>query len=151
MTKPYIISHRGNLAGRIPERENTLDYIDEAIEAGFDVEIDLWFHEGKFFLGHDGPDTEVQLQHLIDRVFALWVHAKNLDVVTHLLQTELHWFWHDKDVMTLTSEGIPWAQPGQFVPGGITVEFSRKDIPEYALGVCTDNPIDYKNTIQHED
>ena len=151
MTNLYIISHRGNLRGRLPERENTLDYIDEAIAEGFDVEIDLWFHEGKFFLGHDGPETEVQMQQLIDRSFNLWVHAKNLDVVTYLLQTELHWFWHDKDTMTLTSEGIPWAQPGQFVPNGITVEFEIINIPSYALGVCTDNPIDYKKCYTHED
>ena len=150
MIRPYIISHRGNLNGRIPGRENTLDYIDEAINAGFDVEIDLWFIAGKFWLGHDGPETEVLMQQLMDRAAFLWIHAKNLDAVTYLLQTDLHWFWHDMDTMTLTSEGIPWAQPGQFIPGGITVEFNFTDIPSYSLGVCTDTPVAYKNNNHHE-
>ena len=45
-----IISHRGNLEGRIPEDENNPDYIHEAIESGFDVEIDLWLYENGFYL-----------------------------------------------------------------------------------------------------
>ncbi len=36
-----IISHRGNLDGPIPERENSPDYIDQAIKWGFVVEIDI--------------------------------------------------------------------------------------------------------------
>ena len=44
-----LISHRGNLNGRIPERENHPDYIDEAIEAGYDVEIDIWLNDGVLY------------------------------------------------------------------------------------------------------
>ena len=51
MTK--IISHRGNLIGVKPECENNPTYIDQAIAEGFDVEIDVWFIDGEFFLGHD--------------------------------------------------------------------------------------------------
>ena len=50
-----IISHRGNLDGPIFEKENHPDYILNAIDAGFDVEIDLWKIETKLFLGHDEP------------------------------------------------------------------------------------------------
>lgn len=32
-----FISHRGNLAGRMPEFENRPDYIDKALNLGFDV------------------------------------------------------------------------------------------------------------------
>jgi hypothetical protein len=50
-----LISHRGNLNGPNPERENHPDYIWEALRAGFEVEIDVWWVEGKFKLGHDEP------------------------------------------------------------------------------------------------
>ena len=36
-----IISHRGNVRGAIPDRENRPSYIDCAIGNGYDVEIDL--------------------------------------------------------------------------------------------------------------
>ena len=42
-----LYSHRGNLFGPIPERENKPDYIDEAISAGFNVEIDIWLKIGR--------------------------------------------------------------------------------------------------------
>ena len=32
-----LISHRGNLTGKNPERENHPDYIKEALDLGFDV------------------------------------------------------------------------------------------------------------------
>ncbi len=36
------ISHRGNLTGINLERENSPDYIMEAVTADFDVEVDVW-------------------------------------------------------------------------------------------------------------
>ena len=38
-----LISHRGNLSGPIPESENNPSYITNAINKGFDVEVDFWF------------------------------------------------------------------------------------------------------------
>ena len=38
-----LISHRGNLKGINPQRENEPLYIVEALEKGFDVEIDVWW------------------------------------------------------------------------------------------------------------
>ncbi len=41
-----IISHRGNLEGRIETKENNPDYIKKALQF-FDVEIDLWLYDQK--------------------------------------------------------------------------------------------------------
>ena len=38
-----LIAHRGNISGIDSERENSPDYIDEAISQGYDVEIDAWY------------------------------------------------------------------------------------------------------------
>ena len=54
-----LISHRGNLNGKIPENENCPDYIDKAIHSGYDVEIDIWMIDNELFLGHDGPQYKV--------------------------------------------------------------------------------------------
>ena len=53
-----IISHRGNLDGRKPGRENKPDYIQEALDAGYDVEIDVWMINNELFLGHDGSRNQ---------------------------------------------------------------------------------------------
>jgi hypothetical protein len=53
-----LISHRGNISGPNPEQENHPDYIWAAIQAGYDVEVDVWFENGKFMLGHDEPQYE---------------------------------------------------------------------------------------------
>ena len=44
-----IISHRGNLKGPDPKNENTKGQIDKALKMSFDVEIDLWKINNKYF------------------------------------------------------------------------------------------------------
>ena len=69
----YFISHRGNLTGIGGEEwENHPDYIDAALAAGFDVEIDVWVIEGTFWLGHDAPQFGVTMHWLNERSDNLW-------------------------------------------------------------------------------
>ena len=44
----FFISHRGNLEGPIHSEENKIDYINDAINQNFDVEIDVWFKNNNF-------------------------------------------------------------------------------------------------------
>ena len=53
------IAHRGNINGKFESYENEPNYIDRAIELGYDVEIDLWWVDGRTYLGHDEPQYEV--------------------------------------------------------------------------------------------
>lgn len=55
------ISHRGNLTDVFPDKENSPEYIMAAIRADFDVEVDVWYIDGKIMLGHDAPTYEVEL------------------------------------------------------------------------------------------
>ena len=49
----YLISHRGNINGIEKNNENNPDYINQAISSGYDVEVDVRYESGQFFLGHD--------------------------------------------------------------------------------------------------
>ena len=60
----YLIAHRGNLTGKNPEKENHPDYIDEAIDCGYDVEIDVWDDSGKLVLGHEVPQYEIDIPNI---------------------------------------------------------------------------------------
>ena len=137
-----IIAHRGNINGRNPERENSPDYILEALALGFDVEVDVWFVEGKFYLGHDEPVFKTDTDFL--RNPKLWCHAKNTDALHELLKANTNCFWHENDSFTLTSRGTPWCFPGKWISGGVTVVFSNPsevNVPDFIGGVCVDNPL----------
>ena len=141
------ISHRGNLKGRNVERENQPEYIDEAINAGFDVEIDMWWVDGKTYLGHDEPQYEVDDIWLSHRADKLWVHCKNVELLNWIRSTILHYFWHEEDTLTLTSKQYMWVYPGkQPIIGSIAVmpEIYNDKIKK-CVGICSDFVEDYKN------
>ena len=54
-----LIAHRGNLNGKT-NRENQPEYIQEALVQDFDVEIDVWYIEDEFWLGHDIPQYKIE-------------------------------------------------------------------------------------------
>ena len=145
-----LIAHRGNISGKQEARENTVSYINEALTKGFDVEIDLWGDGGFLYLGHDKP-TEI-----IDPVYlnnpSLWCHAKNLDALVqlrHLNTTRgynIHYFWHQKDDVTLTSKNYIWAFPGkQPIKDSIAVMPEvGGDVLTGCQGICSDFIQKYK-------
>ena len=141
-----LISHRGNINGKIPNNENHPEYIDEALHAGFDVEIDMWWVDGKTYLGHDEPLYEVDDKWLTERMDNLWVHCKNVELLNWIRSTTLHWFWHEEDTLTLTSKGYVWVYPGkQPIVGSIAVmpEIYDEDVSK-CIGVCSDIISRYK-------
>ncbi len=143
-----IISHRGNIDGKNELLENSPDYIDNAISKGFDVEIDVWIDKSsKIFLGHDKPQYEIDISWLEERKNKLWIHCKNIDAVVFFNNIkDFHYFWHQNDDVTLTSNSYIWAYPGkQPIRNSIAVmpEIFEDDTSD-CLGVCTDFPIRYK-------
>ena len=143
-----IISHRGNIDGKNELLENSPDYIDNAISKGFDVEIDVWIDKSsKIFLGHDKPQYEIDISWLEERKNKLWIHCKNIDAIVFFNNIkDFHYFWHQNDDVTLTSNSYIWAYPGkQPIRNSIAVmpEIFEDDTPD-CLGVCTDFPIRYK-------
>lgn len=142
-----LISHRGNLFGPKLERENNVPYINEALEAGFDCEVDVWFHYGKFYLSHD-PVNFKKTYDMPDMSFfqndKLWVHCKNFDALLAFQRTnKVNYFFHDKDAYTLTSKGYVWAFPNMSISHhnkaiSVVDKFVELDnLPGYC-GVCSD-------------
>jgi len=160
-----LIAHRGNLNGINHEKENSPDYLKYALSLGFDVETDVWFIDGRWFLGHDQP------QHLLANPKELfenphvWCHCKNFEALCNLrLMNNVHCFWHQEDDYTLTSQGIIWAYPGKNINQDQSdVIFSAKTVcvmPErcfdrYSVedfqncyGICTDEILQFSKIIQ---
>jgi hypothetical protein len=149
-----LIAHRGNVDGCQPRWENNPEYIDDAIGAGYDVEIDIWRVGDVFYSGHDNPQYEYPLAHMIERKENLWIHAKNLDALDNLTQLQhnpLNVFWHQTDDFTITTHGFIWTYPHKNIMSSKQVvllfdEHPRlgENIPHH--GVCSDNLVNFKYT-----
>ena len=138
-----LISHRGNLNGK-SNKENKPGYIHKALWQGFDVEIDVWYIDDEFWLGHDIPQYKIEENFLENP--RLWCHAKNIDTLYKMTSNSLiHCFWHKDDEVTLTSRGYLWTYPGkQLTKKSICVlpEFEDKKskviLPKNVAGICSD-------------
>ena len=144
-----LISHRGNISGPNPEQENLPEYIAEALKQGYDVEIDVWFKDNKFMLGHDEPQYEFPFE-LIDQAYPkLWIHCKNIDALSKLNEldpngSKVNYFWHENDLGVLTSKSYIWST--NLINNGILVmpEVFNTEPIKTTIGVCSDYIEKYK-------
>lgn len=141
-----LISHRGNIDGKNPEMENHPDYIKNALNLGYDVEIDIWSIKGKWHMGHDEYTYNINLEFL--NTPGLWLHAKNHEAFFRLSHCkDLKYFWHQNDDFALTSNGYIWTYPGKTLNN-----LSIAVLPEIAIsepwymcyGICSDYIEKYK-------
>ena len=141
-----LISHRGNMDGIYPEMENNPIYIDRALKNGYDVEIDVWYEDGIWYLGHDKPQYKIDLDYLKNDKF--WCHAKNIEALNRMLKEDIHCFWHQDDDVTLTSKGYMWTYPGKpLTDNSICVKPKKNDkIMKKTFGICSDFIVYYNNT-----
>jgi hypothetical protein len=148
-----LISHRGNINGRMESLENKPTQIDMTIKQGYDVEIDIWYKDGILWLGHDKPDYDIDLIFLTDRITKLWVHCKNIEAVVYFTEIfqeyPFNFFWHQEDDITLTSLNHIWAYPGkQPIKGSIAVMPELfNDNTTKCLGICSDYISNYLKQI----
>ena len=139
-----LISHRGNLNGRVIENENNPLYIDRALGKGYDVEIDVWYEDSKWYLGHDNPQYEIELDYLKNQ--SLWCHAKNIEALYEMTShSDIHSFWHQEDDVTLTSRNFIWTYPGKKLTEASICVLPEKnnEISKKVLGICSDFVVYY--------
>ena len=158
-----LIAHRGLTDGPDQDKENTLSAIIAARTQGFDVEVDVWFHDGSWWLGHDAPQTRIDYDWLrvIDRRDYLdqhhaWLHAKSIPTLYQLRRNKWlgHVFFHENDPCVLTSSGYIWTYPGQeLTPHSICVMPENTDaifaVNELnVFGFCSDWVTKIRDTLQ---
>jgi hypothetical protein len=140
------IAHRGNYDGRNVDRENTPDYVNEAISAGYNVLVDAWLIDKEWMLGADFPLHKVHLS-FFERP-EVWVRARNLVGYVSLFHNHTaHVFWQHKDDFTFTSKCIKWANKNILTHDGVMVfpEFNDYYMQMIRLGhldplgVCSDD------------
>lgn len=156
---PTLIAHRGNLKGPNPKLENKPLYITTALNKGYDVEIDVWYYDEKWWLGHDKPQYKTSLKWIEDRKSKLWVHCKNLGSLEQFVEKDTgirinspNYFWHQNDDYTLTSHGFIWTYPDKYLSkfnNSICVlpELGYNGDLNKCYGICTDYVCRYKKEL----
>jgi len=137
-----IISHRGNIRGPKPEKENHPSYIQDAFKKGYEVEIDVWYINDNWYLGHDEPQYVIPYDFLFKT--GLWLHAKNGDAFYELkTNTYGNVFWHTNEDWVLTNKNYIWTFPGKkLYPNSICVlpEHGYNGDIDQCYAICTDYP-----------
>lgn len=132
------IAHRGNTKGPNPLEENKPEYLLQAVNDGYDCEVDVWLIDNEIWLGHDRPDYKVDKEFISNPRF--WNHAKNLNALHYMLENKIHCFWHEGDERTLTSKGYIWTYPYKEVTEKsiICLQHELDVAPQGCLGICSD-------------
>ena len=143
-----IISHRGNIRGRVPGRENSPSYIDCALGNGYDVEIDVSEYDNELWLGHDRPQYKISWNWISKRQKNLWIHCKNVEAAKtcQIFQS----FCHSSDPYSYTSNGKIWLHDLEKTFDQSTIiplldwemidSFKTHIENEVPYGICTDYP-----------
>ena len=137
-----IISHRGNIRGSIPDKENRPSYIDCALGNGYDVEIDINTVKGELWLGHDKPQYKITHTWLKCRKDHLWIHCKDLEAAKQCWEYQA--FCHTSDPYTYTSTGKIWLHDlSMRIDDEVIIPLiETPTVPTFSpYGICTDYPI----------
>ena len=68
--------------------ENNPNYINVALKLGYEVEVDVRFENGKFFLGHDFSQYHIDNEFLLNS--KIWCHAKTKEALEALEKIKAH-------------------------------------------------------------
>jgi hypothetical protein len=113
---PNIIAHRGLLTGPDTVLENTLEQLRKNFQNQIISEVDIWYQEDTFYLGHDSPTYKISLDWILQNKKYILIHAKNVEAfaIFQKLQSrdgiDLHYFFHTSENVVFTSRGyiIPY-------------------------------------------
>lgn len=130
--KARLVAHRGNIFGSNLEKENSPDYLLEALDQGYSVEADFRLVEKfssdadfqpEIWLGHDLPQYRIEdfantLDAHLKGIQSFYFHAKdelsfvaNAGVFTQIFDANVDLFYNENDAVTLTLNGNFWIHP----------------------------------------
>lgn len=152
-----IISHRGNLNGPNLLLENSLDYIQKAIDLEFITEVDLRLENNKLYFGHDFAQYQVDLKWILDRKDMLLIHIKDSNALEYIIDININinFFVHQNDDFTIISNGYIWTHNINYMNKKSIIPLiniiDKKYLSYNCYGVCTDFPIEYEKIIKKYD
>jgi len=143
-----LIAHRGNMNGPCFTKENQMDYLRLAIHRGFNVEVDVYYFDGQFWFGHDGPKYKVSYLDILELIPFAWFHLKTPETAVQFSAQypASKYFIHDKESCVITSTGHIWCHSDFNVLGKkciLVMPELHRIIPVDCYGVCSDTIVNY--------
>lgn len=156
-----IIAHRANNESK-RFTENSFGAILSSLLLGFHLELDIWYINDDFYLGHDDGIYKIEKRELLEINFEfgnrIFWHAKNIETLKEIIKEKVlfinsDYFFHQSDDCTLTSKNIIWTYPGRelyensiaVMPENVSSDYERyvQDLflNNQIIGVCTDYPL----------
>lgn len=141
----YYISNRGNLTRVNAHRENTPDYIKEAIYKGFDCVVDVFVSEGVLY----SVRSQQHMYILGDDFIAkhrrrLWLRCEDYETVNHILINYPGVKCFINSVSQVTSNGAIWTYHYNLESTDLSKtimsmpEWNKWKTTDNALGVSSD-------------
>jgi hypothetical protein len=132
------ISNKGNISGRDPKKENTVEYLLQAVQGGYCIKTDLWVIKGRLVTGNDFPANGI----ILDRFEKdkLLIQARNLPALLFLLENGYHCFWRESDDIVLTNKNFVLSFNNSLIPKCIVMNPEKNIISDWSnyLGLCSD-------------
>ena len=139
-----LISHRGNIHGMNPGRENDPVYVQEAIHQGYYVMVNVWLvGESSVALGTLRPTYPVDISFLRNR--CIICEAMTEETLNFLISQQVHCFMTGQDRTKLTSGGLIWYRSNQKITPRTVMYMPEWYIPDIesladfrCAGICSD-------------
>jgi hypothetical protein len=137
------ISHRANIQGPDPDRENNLLSILDLLQKNIHVEIDVWHNGKELFLGHDLPNCAFDLNEIEKYKSLVYIHCKNFEALDYFIGSNWNYFFHDADEFTLTSDQKIWTYPNKIVGKNSIIVCKTLEEQKFykntdCFGICSD-------------
>jgi hypothetical protein len=75
----------------------------------------------------------------------LWIHCKNHEALQYLINTDMNYFYHDKDDYTITSKNVIWGNINSEIINNMIcvmpekyIQYINKSQLLKCIGVCSD-------------
>jgi len=147
-----LIAHRGLLSGPNEIEENKIKSIENCLDEGYNVEVDVMLIGDELFLGHDEPQEKCPWWILESK--KTWIHAKTVKTFHYLTKNKIpNLFYHTDEDVVLTTSMFLWTNLNKEL-----TEISICVLPEQTnqsikdirncYGICTDYPIRYEKELK---
>jgi hypothetical protein len=138
-----LISNKGNINGIVPERENSIQYVQEALDLGFLVVVDVFLiGQNQVATGCEVPQYSTTVEFLKNT--NIICRAQSIECLEFLLSNQVHCFYHKHDRCSLTNGGLLWTRPGSNITKSCVFNLPEIIMPDVTtikdiecVGICS--------------
>ena len=144
-----LISNKGNISG-VSENENNPEQIQNAIDNGYEVKVNLWLKDNKLYTGNNEAEHLFSLEFLETNHSKLWLQCHDIELIKRFseidpLGLKINYFWIDNGNVVRTSKGVWIVRENEPFDGCVYLnpEINELDYSK-CLGLISDRILNYK-------